>query len=67
MIIGLNRVRIVGDHPHRGEAGTIDLGSIISVGGKDMAKVTLDQGNIAEACYVCASDVRLLPKDEDPL
>jgi hypothetical protein len=59
-------MRIVGDHPHRGESGTILEGSAVRVAGFFMFKVWLDDTTTAEACYAEPRQLRPLPRDEDP-
>jgi hypothetical protein len=57
------RVRIVGDHPHRGHTGTVrdDLPTVA-----DMWRVDLDPGAVAEGCYAGQPNLRPLPAQEDP-
>ena len=56
------RVRIIGEHPHKGESGTVH-GSPVN----GMIKVQLDHcPHGVEECYADASEVRPLPRAEDP-
>lgn len=62
------RVKIVGDHPHRGSTGTVvpeKAMSAYSLVGP-MEYVSLDDSRLADACYVDRSQLRPLPKEEDP-
>jgi len=54
------RVRIVGNHPHRGETGTVAAQSVSGV-----VRVDLDQPSTADACYATSRHLRSLPADED--
>lgn len=56
------RVRIVGDHPHKGQTGTVrdDLPMKF-----DMWQVDLD-GAYAGGCYAGPENLRPLPSSEDP-
>lgn len=59
-----HRVRIVGDHPHRGATGTRrdDLPLV-----QGMWKVDLDPSRTGvEECYAPAENLRVLPREEDP-
>lgn len=56
------RVRIVGDHPHRGMAGTVRDDLPMKFG---MWRVDLDPGSHAEACFAGPENLRPLPTDED--
>lgn len=57
-----SRVRIVGDHPHRGATGTVrdDLPSKFG-----MWQIDLDPSALASACYAGEDNLRALPADED--
>lgn len=64
------RVRIVGDHPHKGKTGTVSsteppsMSSVIpSLRG--MIRVSLDDDT--DGCYAEWAELRRLPKSEDPL
>lgn len=63
------RVKLVGDHPHRGNSGTISEDPKRLPGAGLMAKVKLDYvegiGGVDE-CYAAADQLRPLPKDEEP-
>lgn len=58
------RVKIVGDHPHRGEVGTVrdDLPMVM-----EMWLIDLDQNQMTKGCYAGGEHLRSLPADEDPL
>jgi hypothetical protein len=56
------RVRIHGDHPHRGEAGTVVPGNEKRLGGLVMFRVRGDDGT---EFYVEKACMRHLPSDED--
>lgn len=56
------RVRIVGDHPHRRETGTVRDDLPMRMG---MWQIDLD-GAYAGGCYAGEENLRLLPRDEDP-
>jgi hypothetical protein len=62
-----DRVRIWGDHPHRGAAGTVktparDLG-LVGV----MVEIDLDEdGSGIDGCFAAISELRPLPRSEDP-
>lgn len=65
-----DRVRIVGDHPHKGETGTVSsteppgMSSVIpSLRG--MIRVDLDDDQ--DGCYAGLLNLRRLPKNEAPL
>lgn len=57
----MTRVRIVGDHPHRGASGTVrdDLPMV-----HGMWRVDLDNSH-TDACYAGREQLRALPADED--
>ena len=58
------RVRIVGDHPHRGESGTLTVDAGLMRAG--MLPVKLDAcAHGTDACYVAPEHIRDLPADED--
>lgn len=57
------RVRIVGDHPHRGETGTVRDELPMKLG---MWLVDLDDTRTASGCYASRENLRPLPADEDP-
>ncbi len=57
------RVRIVGDHPHRGATGTVRDDLPMKLG---MWQVDLDNSPLASACFAGAENLRRLPADEDP-
>lgn len=57
------RVRIVGDHPHRGEAGTVRDDLPTKMG---MWRIDLDPNALTEACYAGPEHLRALSRDEDP-
>lgn len=59
------RVRLVGDHPHRGATGTL-VGGSIPLAGVKMVEVRLDPGSMASACYAEPKHMRPLMPDEDP-
>lgn len=56
------RVRVIGDHPHRGASGTVrdDLPML-----QGMWRVELDNSH-TDACYAGAENLRVLPASEDP-
>lgn len=57
------RVRIVGDHPHRGETGTVRDDLPMRMG---MYEVDLDPGHGADACFADSANLRVLAPEEDP-
>lgn len=58
------RVRIVGDHPHRGEPGTVRDDKPMVAG---MWEIELDSHNLgARGCYAAPEHLRPLSKEEDP-
>jgi hypothetical protein len=58
------RVRIVGDHPHRGESGTVRDDLPMKLG---MWQVDLDDSHIgATGCFAGPEHLRSLPAREDP-
>lgn len=59
------RVRVVGDHPHRGESGTVRDDMPMRFG---MWQVELDMPNstMTEGCFVGPENLRALPAEEDP-
>lgn len=58
------RVRIVGDHPHRGETGTVLDHKPKAAG---MWEIELDSHNLgARGCYALPEDLAPLPAREDP-
>lgn len=63
-----DRVRIVGNHPHIGETGTVEsteppkMASVIP-GLRGLIRIRLDDD--ADGCYARESELRRLPKDED--
>lgn len=60
----MSRVRIVGNHPHRGETGTVRDDLPMKLG---MWQVDLDPGGShAGGCFVGPENLRPLPRDEDP-
>lgn len=62
----MDRVKIIGDHPHRGAVGT--LVAVKSVCGAPMAEIEFDQPHLGiEGCFADKENLRLLPRDEDPL
>lgn len=59
------RVRIVGDHPHRGASGTVRDDLPMRLG---MWQVDLDPGNRgADGCFAGPENLRSLDPDEDPI
>jgi hypothetical protein len=56
------RVRIIGDHPHRGASGTVrdDLPMV-----QGMWRVDLDD-SWTGGCFAAPENVRALPPEEDP-
>lgn len=56
------RVRIVGDHPHRGASGTVrdELPML-----EGMWRVDLDNSH-TDSCYAAPKNIRALPASEDP-
>jgi hypothetical protein len=58
------RVLIVGDHPHRGEVGTLS-GEVLQPpdGGPEMARVDLDGGFATDACYAEAKNLQPVASD----
>jgi hypothetical protein len=56
------RVRIVGDHPHRGATGTVRDDLPMRFG---MWHIDLDDHTYAEACFAGPRNLRTLPPDED--
>jgi len=60
---GRTRVRIVGDHPHRGSSGTVrdDLPRV-----QGMWKIQLDDAPGVDACYAGPENLRALILDADP-
>jgi hypothetical protein len=62
----VTRVRIVGDHPHRGESGTVRDDKPMRFG---MWEIDLDPGpgiGGASGCFSGPENLRPLPADEDP-
>jgi 4-hydroxy-L-threonine phosphate dehydrogenase PdxA len=58
------RVRIVGDHPHRGESGTVRDEEPMRLG---MWLIDLDGSSSgASGCFAGPKNLRPLPADEDP-
>jgi hypothetical protein len=59
------RVRIVGDHPHRGESGTVRDDLPMRFG---MWEVELDMPNttMTEGCFAGPEHLRALRPEEDP-
>lgn len=57
------RVRIVGDHPHKGATGTVRDDLPMQFG---MWQVDLDPGATVDGCYVGQAQLRPLPREEDP-
>lgn len=57
------RIRIIGDHPHRGETGTVrdDLAQHFG-----MWQIDLDPGGTTNGCFADQANLRLLRVDEDP-
>lgn len=56
------RVRIIGDHPHRGSSGTVRDELPMFQG---MWYVDLDDSRLTDACYAGPENLRPLPADED--
>ena len=56
------RVRIVGDHPHRGESGTVRDDKPMRL---DMWQVDLDPGSTTRGCFAGAENLRPLSPEED--
>lgn len=60
----VRRVRIVGDHPHRGASGTVRDDKPMRLG---MWEVDLDSDKHgADGCYVEPENLRPLSPEEDP-
>lgn len=57
------RVRIVGDHPHRGASGTLRDDLPMKLG---MWQCELDDTTLTSGCFVAEENVRLLRPEEDP-
>jgi len=57
------RVRIVGDHPHRGASGTVRDDLPMKFG---MWLVDLDDRREVDGCYAGPEHLRSLPRSEDP-
>jgi hypothetical protein len=57
------RVRIVGDHPHRGASGTVRDDLPMRLG---MWQVDLDDHALADGCFAAPENVRALRPEEDP-
>jgi hypothetical protein len=57
----MTRVRIVGNHPHRGESGTVRDDLPMKMG---MWQVDLDDGS---GCFAGPENLRSLSPDEDPI
>jgi hypothetical protein len=63
-----DRVRIVGNHPHKGETGTVNsthpphLSSVLP-GLRDMIRIDLDDSE--DGCYAKPIELRRLQQDED--
>ncbi len=65
-VIETKRVRIVGNHPHKGETGSINPKGEATMFG--MLLVDLDDcPHWVEACYASPENLRPLPASEDPL
>jgi hypothetical protein len=59
------RVRIVGDHPHRGESGTLTIDPAeLRQGCCRWNSTRVEHG--ADGCYVRPGDFRPLARSEDP-
>lgn len=58
----MTRVRIIGDHPHKGAAGVVRDDLPMKFG---MWQVDLDSGSYANGCYAGPENLRALPIDED--
>jgi hypothetical protein len=61
MAAASKRVRIVGDHPHRGASGTVRDDLPMTLG---MWQVDLDDSH-TDACFAGHENLRSLPADED--
>jgi hypothetical protein len=61
-----DRVKVVGDHPHKGQTATF-TGERTIILGASLYKVALDDGSFTDSCYVDLAEIRSLPEDEDPL
>lgn len=57
----MTRVRIVGDHPHRGASGTVRDDLPMRLG---MWEVDLDNSHV-NGCFAGPENLRPLPADED--
>lgn len=57
------RVRIVGDHPHRGASGTVRDDLPMKFG---MWQVELDDSALTSGCFAGPENLRSLPVSEDP-
>lgn len=57
------RVRIVGDHPHRGESGSVCDDLPMRMG---MWQIELDPGKGTDGCFAGPENLRPLPPEEDP-
>lgn len=57
------RIRIVGDHPHRGETGTVRDDLPMRMG---MWQVDLDPNSSTAGCFAELLNLRPLDSDEDP-
>lgn len=63
------RVKVVGNHPHRGATGTVVQSGAIRMkdGGDVMFRVALDQGDHSgQECFAEEEYLRDLPPEEDP-
>lgn len=58
----MSRVRIIGDHPHRGESGTVRDDLPMRLG---MWEVDLD-GSYVGGCFAGQENLRPLRPEEDP-
>jgi hypothetical protein len=56
------RVRIVGDHPHRGATGTTNPDRLV----QGMVLIELDDKRLAGACFADPANLWPLLPDEDP-
>lgn len=64
-----DRIRIVGDHPHKGETGTVASMEAPSLSGlmpnlRGLIRIHLDDDD--GGCYASLMNLRYLAKNEDP-